>query len=622
MAKSKRQLQLLEAQRKGAAAVRGTKRKNKVKEMPYVNILLPPESQPAKRHSPIKRYSDEFVECQTESKRAKQSIRTLEKAFEDEDLRVVDASEPSIADDVLDEIVLGPSTQDATTALEDAHPEEPSWDAPANTSEDTNMNGPLVNRAEDVSGENPEETQDVSLDGSEKRCSKRARAQQKEDLSALTEEEMRTFAIVDLMMAKAVSGKKRLPKGIKDKIKERYNLAITKRQLDNLRARFERKQSLARKKGSGRTAKYKTIQVKQWIEDTIKQSGGCILRRVFATKFKRQFGGSYGTLCCLLKSMGYRSVVRKILPILSDEHKQRRLEWCQEHVNNPQPFGDEDTVYVCVDEKWFRLMPLRKRVLMKLGDPHPYLRARSKRHITQQMYLGALAYPRPSQAFNGCIGMYLVAEKVVAKRTSKHHKSGEEYLKSITMNTKKFIQMITEQVIPDIIAQTRCWVKTIKIQMDNAGGHGGGCGKISKTIDKLNAWVAENQQKLSQMMGSRNAVVPKFEFIGQPANSPDLNVLDLGAWTSIDCRVQNRVSELRNKHEWKEAIRKSVKLAWESWSTENICSRLFETQLAVMKRIIECGGDNTYKLPHFRESKRKRAATRAQQLTFQCGSEI
>ena len=51
------------------------------------------------------------------------------------------------------------------------------------------------------------------------------------------------------------------------------------------------------------------------------------------------------------------------------------------------------------------------------------------------------------------IGMWAVTEMVEAQRTSKFHERGKPYEKSVTMDAKKFMDMISEDVIPAALAK-------------------------------------------------------------------------------------------------------------------------------------------------------------------------
>lgn len=50
---------------------------------------------------------------------------------------------------------------------------------------------------------------------------------------------------------------------------------------------------------------------------------------------------------------------------------------------------------------------------------------------------------------------------------------------------------------------------------------------MPKVVDKLGAWAKETYEDLHKHM----------HFVVQPPKSPDLNVLDLGAWRSLQSAV-------------------------------------------------------------------------------------
>ncbi|ETI38655.1 hypothetical protein F443_15671 [Phytophthora nicotianae P1569] len=77
----------------------------------------------------------------------------------------------------------------------------------------------------------------------------------------------------------------------------------------------------------------------------------------------------------------------------------------------------------------------------------------------------------------------------------------------------------------------------------------------------------------------------------QPPNSPDLNVLDLGFFASIQSiQYKKIISGIEN-------LILAVKDAFDSVDIETI-DNIFVTLAKAMECIIKEKGDNTYKLPH------------------------
>jgi len=136
------------------------------------------------------------------------------------------------------------------------------------------------------------------------------------------------------------------------------------------------------------------------------------------------------------------------------------------------------------------------------------------------MFLAAVGAPIPG--FDGAVGIWPVGEHEVAKRKSKYFAKGDKRFRSTTMNRNSFIDMVKTHVVPAVLAKAPKSVREVEIQFDSAGGHGGGHG-VKKSLAVLNAWGA--RQRLP------------VRFITQPTKSPDFNVLDLGAWNSLQSAV-------------------------------------------------------------------------------------
>ena len=77
----------------------------------------------------------------------------------------------------------------------------------------------------------------------------------------------------------------------------------------------------------------------------------------------------------------------------------------------------------------------------------------------------------------------------------------------------------------------------------------------------------------------------------QPAQSPDLNLNDLGFFSSFDKHLGSyRPFDLLQ-------LWKKIETAFQTYPPEKL-DQLVETKKAVIKKIIEVKGDNSYRLPH------------------------
>ncbi|CAN0512256.1 unnamed protein product, partial [Discosporangium mesarthrocarpum] len=142
-------------------------------------------------------------------------------------------------------------------------------------------------------------------------------------------------------------------------------------------------------------------------------------------------------------------------------------------------------------------------------------RAQNKRFITKVMFLAAVARPRmisDGVRFDGKIGIWPIADTVAAMRSSKNRKKGSMMLKPSTINAKRYKQLMVDKVIPPIKARRpRPPGHTIFVQQNGAKPHTGGGGMETFQAKAWDSIILETQ----------------------PANSPALNVNDLGISHSI-----------------------------------------------------------------------------------------
>ncbi|CAN0456032.1 unnamed protein product [Discosporangium mesarthrocarpum] len=114
--------------------------------------------------------------------------------------------------------------------------------------------------------------------------------------------------------------------------------------------------------------------------------------------------------------------------------------------------------------------------------------------------------------FDGKIGIWPIADTVAAMRSSKNRKKGTIMLKQATVNAERYKELMIDKVIPAIKARMpRPPGHMIFVQQDGAKPHTGG--GVMEAI----------QAK------ARDSIILET----QPANSPDLNVNDLGFFHSI-----------------------------------------------------------------------------------------
>ncbi|KAL5717415.1 hypothetical protein ACHQM5_010420 [Ranunculus cassubicifolius] len=140
---------------------------------------------------------------------------------------------------------------------------------------------------------------------------------------------------------------------------------------------------------------------------------------------------------------------------------------------------------------------------------------------------------------------------------------------------------LIEKVLPAI---HRNWVRedsnmTIYIQQDNARTH------IDPSDEQFR--LAASQHGLD------------IQLTCQPSNSPDLNILDLGFFNSIQALQQKECS--RTVRELICAVEKS----FNEYPAEKL-NRVFLTLQMCMREIMKVEGSNKYKIPHMNKARWER----------------
>ena len=203
-------------------------------------------------------------------------------------------------------------------------------------------------------------------------------------------------------------------------------------------------------------------------------------------------------------------------------------------------------------------------------------RCSNKRFIRKVMFVVAVAQPRQDHGrkrmFEGKLGCWPLVEVVPCTRNSKNRPKGTMVTKEITSVNKEIIKgILIDKLIPAIVEKYPRDCDEVIVQMDNASPH---------ITNEDKDWEAA--VKVSGI---------KIRIKHQPPNSPDLNVLDLGYFNSIQ--------SLQQQHKMRkiEDLVESVSESYESLSVTPL-HNIWITWKLIMLKVIEVEGDNTYVLPH------------------------
>ena len=289
---------------------------------------------------------------------------------------------------------------------------------------------------------------------------------------------------------------------------------------------------------------------------------------------------SKSKVALLVKSGALNRIRVNIKPMLTPRHKNLRTTFINQFVDT---WGIYSPMYdrVHIDEKWFYLLADGGARYAPDGDDAEFVCCTHKNHIPKVMFLCAVARPRKfadGTKWDGKIGVWPFADWQQAKRSSKNRAAGTPELKPYSVNRDKIRGMILQQLIPAIhkkwpAADTN---KAIVIQQDNASPH----------------LLANDPEFLASGAGKELTL----SLHNQPAQSPDLNVLDLGIFAAL--QAEQRKSNPRDLG----GLVDVVTDAFDNLSADTI-ERVFVTLTACMNATLENGGGNFYKLPHLKKAK-------------------
>jgi hypothetical protein len=266
-----------------------------------------------------------------------------------------------------------------------------------------------------------------------------------------------------------------------------------------------------------------------------------------------------------------------------------RLQFCismlgEKKTREGAPIFNNMHNIVHIDEKWFVMTKVNRNYYLLPEEADPIRTVQSKHSIGKVMFLTAVARPRydsDSQeklTFSGKIGVWPFVKEMPAQRKSDNRPRGTLETKTIKVTRDVMREFIIDKLLPAIQA---CWPledagKTIYIQQDNARPH------ILPDDEEFQKAVLKTGLDIKLMQ--------------QPANSPDLNVLDLGFFSSIqsltDSRSPTTLQDLI--HDVEEEF---------AGYAVNKLNRIFLTLQACMTEVINHVGGNGYSIPHVNKEK-------------------
>ncbi|XP_039778084.1 uncharacterized protein LOC120645352 [Panicum virgatum] len=229
------------------------------------------------------------------------------------------------------------------------------------------------------------------------------------------------------------------------------------------------------------------------------------------------------------------------------------------------------------DEKWFNTTKKAKRFYMLPEEEDPLRTIHNKNSIPKCMLLCAVCPPRYNAEgqcyFDGKLGIWPFVRQEPAQRGSKYRDKGTPITKPINVTRDVSRSYLITKVLLAIVAKWPIEARgeTIWIQQDNARTH-----------------IEPNDEVFCQAVRQTGLDIRIFN---QPANSPDLNVLDLGFFASLQSKTF--LTSSKNMNDLIQNVQKEF-----SNYDESKIRNVFLTLQGCMIEVMKKGGGNGYKIPH------------------------
>jgi len=226
-------------------------------------------------------------------------------------------------------------------------------------------------------------------------------------------------------------------------------------------------------------------------------------------------------------------------------------------------------------------------ILVTDEEEPPERFVKHKSHITKVMFLCAMARPRrlPDRWWDGKIGIWPIGFCRAAMRDSVNRPAGTQLFEAESIDMDKHRNMLTGCVLPAMLTEFPTSefnrYDNIIIQQDGAPTH---------IHPRDHEWM-----EILTDFGLEH----KIKLITQPANSPDLNINDLGFFNALQsmcyhCCPSNEVELITMVTDcFNEFPRNKINRIWLTFQT-------------MLNEVIKHAGCNLFKIPHMGKDKLER----------------
>lgn len=299
------------------------------------------------------------------------------------------------------------------------------------------------------------------------------------------------------------------------------------------------------------------------------------------------FALSTSTISGHLKTLHRRVKNLRIKPHLTQQQMDDRSAYVLNQVDRGHGLDRPNHLYkdfydtIMIDESWFFMKRVNNQVWLLDDTVVPDApTCQHKSHIEKVMFLVAVARPRTladGTHFSGKIGLWPCTEVVIAKRDSKNRPAGTPEIKSRSVDCEFYQELFTKPGgVLAKIKERMPWLhgRLVRIQHDGARPHTG-----------------MNSEALIAAHGSTNGW--QFRFKRQPAQSPDLNILDLGFFHALKSHAAKLKMDTHNIGQLVDKIRHAFN-TYPPSKLDHVWGHFY----ACMNIILSVDGSNQYKPPH------------------------
>lgn len=299
-------------------------------------------------------------------------------------------------------------------------------------------------------------------------------------------------------------------------------------------------------------------------------------------------GISLSTCWRWAKQKGFKGVTVRLKPKLSEQHKLARMSYVLQQVVDIEarhPVYKDLFDRLHIDEKHFHLMPNGRTLIVGPGEELPAPTVKHKSHIPKAMFISVIGRPHAALKFDGLVCVHSCTKLVAAKRNSKNRAAGELQEVDVSVDAAYYRETMVDVILPAIVqALPRAGLdgRRLTIQHDGAPAHNG---KGNQAF-----WPVMLKEKYP----TRDIII-----ITQPAQSPDLNINDLGFFNSLQSLADK--TDADSLSDLLDAVEECY---WE-YDPETL-ERVWQAQFNTYNCILKARGGNNFKQPHTGVSKRQR----------------